>query len=141
MIQSYRDHEADATGHFSWRANHHGAGSGLTPSSTVQALPSGGASPSPARGPWAKTGMARARLAGISFGSPSPLQVGLKLPGLAQTLSAVSASMAHLWAQVCSPPACPRLLCTGHTLSALSCFVDFGALAAELHIEPSSHCR
>jgi len=34
------------------------------------------ASPSPARGPWAKTGMARARLAGLSFGAPSPPQVG-----------------------------------------------------------------
>ena len=53
-----------ATGHFSWREP-------PGPGGTVLA----GGPPqgtSPARGPWAKTGMVRARLEGLSFGSPQP---------------------------------------------------------------------
>ena len=59
----------DATGAFSWRG---------APAGTIQAHPIDAASPSPARGPWAKTSMARARLVGLSFGAPSPQQVPYK---------------------------------------------------------------
>lgn len=62
----HRDTNPDATGKFSWR---------VPPGGTVQGFPVDVATPSPARGPWAKTGMARARLAGLSFGAPSPAQV------------------------------------------------------------------
>lgn len=65
-----REAAAGHTGQFSWRAG---------PSGTV--LAQHGSAPStqggPARGPWGNTGMVRARLAGLSFGSPAPTQVGL----------------------------------------------------------------
>ncbi|DBA81690.1 hypothetical protein WJX77_002971 [Trebouxia sp. C0004] len=61
-----REAAAGHTGQFSWRAG---------PSGTV--LAQHGSAPSttgePARGPWANTGMVRARLAGLSFGAPAQL--------------------------------------------------------------------
>ncbi|KAA6427027.1 MAG: Serine threonine kinase [Trebouxia sp. A1-2] len=65
-LLQHKEAAAGHTGQFSWRAG---------PSGTV--LAQHGSAPSttggPARGPWANTGMVRARLAGLSFGGPAQL--------------------------------------------------------------------
>lgn len=73
-----RQDAAAATGQFSWRV----PPGGTTGTVLAGAGPGG---TSNARGPWAKTGMARARLEGLSFGQPTgtvrhePAQVHTKL--------------------------------------------------------------
>ncbi|KAK9817161.1 hypothetical protein WJX72_010545 [[Myrmecia] bisecta] len=74
-----KESSADATGRFSWRPLHSG------PTGTIAASTS--SQPSPARGPWAKTGMVRARLAGLSFGA-SPSAAPTPSPGSIQTSAA-----------------------------------------------------
>ncbi len=56
-----------ATGHFSWRA----APTGTLAASSHPSLASPALAPA-ARGPWARTSKARARLAGLSFGAGQP---------------------------------------------------------------------
>ncbi len=76
-----REAAAGHTGQFSWRAGPSGtalAQHGSAPSTT------GG----PARGPWANTGMVRARLAGLSFGGPAQL-------GQSQVCTLASATQFH----------------------------------------------
>ena len=76
-----REAAAGHTGQFSWRAG---------PSGTV--LAQHGSAPSttggPARGPWANTGMVRARLAGLSFGAPAQ-------PGQPQVCTLTPAAQLH----------------------------------------------
>lgn len=64
---SCRESASMATGHFSWRA----APTGTLPASGHPSLASPALAPA-ARGPWAHTSKARARLAGLSFGAGQP---------------------------------------------------------------------
>lgn len=91
-----REAAAGHTGQFSWRAG---------PSGTV--LAQHGSAPSttggPARGPWANTGMVRARLAGLSFGGPAQL-------GQHQVCTHTSAAQFHRQTFLCERAAAVQLI-------------------------------